>query len=378
MLFKNKYHGYMEPLVDLQNKEVDLKAEMSMWQSAFLCDLLRNFRPKKLLEIGVAAGGTTTIVLNCLDRLNLITEMHSVDISEKYYQDHNLNTGYVANEYIKKYKPRVNHKFHLGNCSVTYMDEIGQNIDFLILDSAHLLPGELLDFLAWLPRLANGSVVVLHDLQLQHLTINSQKNIATNVLLSSVVGEKILEEEMDSVSKFPNIGAFIVNDDTRKYVQNVFIAMNLLWSYMPSTKELQSYMKVFQDFYNTECLRLFEMSILMNRHTMSMIVPRNKADSLKIKALVELSKKRSVYIYGCGKVAERVNAMLVDKGITINGFCVSENQTKPTIFKEKEVKYVSDIGIESVIVIGVGKTFKNEILDRLKSLNYDTNLIIEL
>lgn len=37
------------------------KSEMNEDQRGFLCGLLRDYNPQKILEVGVAAGGTTTI-----------------------------------------------------------------------------------------------------------------------------------------------------------------------------------------------------------------------------------------------------------------------------------------------------------------------------
>ena len=43
--------------------------EMSEFESAFVCGLIKEKRPKKILEIGVAGGGTTAIVMQCLNDL---------------------------------------------------------------------------------------------------------------------------------------------------------------------------------------------------------------------------------------------------------------------------------------------------------------------
>ena len=43
------------------------------------------------------------------------------------------------------------------------IDEIGSDIDFLILDTLHIVPGEILDFLVCLPYLTKDAIVVLHD-----------------------------------------------------------------------------------------------------------------------------------------------------------------------------------------------------------------------
>ena len=48
--------GYREP-------------EMSESESAFLCGALKQFHPKKILEIGVAGGATTAIIVQTLEDL---------------------------------------------------------------------------------------------------------------------------------------------------------------------------------------------------------------------------------------------------------------------------------------------------------------------
>lgn len=45
--------------------------EMSEFDSAFLCGLLRREQPHKILEIGVAGGATTAFILDCLDEMSL-------------------------------------------------------------------------------------------------------------------------------------------------------------------------------------------------------------------------------------------------------------------------------------------------------------------
>ena len=71
-------------------------AEMSERQSGFLCGLIKEFKPKRILEIGVAAGGTTAIMLNCISMLGLETSIVSIDVSVDYYRDTNKKTGYLA------------------------------------------------------------------------------------------------------------------------------------------------------------------------------------------------------------------------------------------------------------------------------------------
>lgn len=79
--------SYEEPLQILKQYENNGYAGMSDFELSFLCGALKAFRPKKIVEIGVAAGGTTTVILNCLEKINSYCEVYSVDICEKCYID---------------------------------------------------------------------------------------------------------------------------------------------------------------------------------------------------------------------------------------------------------------------------------------------------
>lgn len=63
------------------------KTEMSDSERGFLCGLLRERRPRKIVEVGVAEGGTTAVILECVRELKLDCVMYSVDAAENLYYD---------------------------------------------------------------------------------------------------------------------------------------------------------------------------------------------------------------------------------------------------------------------------------------------------
>lgn len=80
---------------------VDLEAggdgsEMAVEELAFLCGLLKKKKPEKILEVGVSAGGTTAVVLKCMEKLGLDAQMISIDIEENYYRDVRKKVGYLV------------------------------------------------------------------------------------------------------------------------------------------------------------------------------------------------------------------------------------------------------------------------------------------
>ncbi len=70
--------------------------EMMEQQSAFLAGLIEMKKPKKLLEVGVAEGGTTAIILQCLADHVPDCRMYSIDYCVDFYKDKSKKTGWVG------------------------------------------------------------------------------------------------------------------------------------------------------------------------------------------------------------------------------------------------------------------------------------------
>ena len=153
---------------------------MSEFESAFLCGLLKKFKPKKILEVGVAAGGTTAIILNALEKNAQPYVMKSIDISRTVWNDSSKPVGYLATS-MKKILQVGTHDFYIETTLPFVLDEIGGDIDFVILDTAHVLPGENLDFLVALPYLKENAVICMHDVsECQILTKSIRPTLSHN------------------------------------------------------------------------------------------------------------------------------------------------------------------------------------------------------
>lgn len=242
---------YFDPRRETQ-KQVGFpvgEPEMSDFESAFLCGLIREKKPKKIVEFGIAAGGTTAIMLECLSLLGVVetTELYSIDCRELFYRGNGEKSGYLAEEYKKVSGWKGRHGVFLGKYSPEVLTEIGQDIDFVVLDTVHRLPGEILDFLAVFPFLAPHACVVLHDIHLNHIEHPSQ--FATRLLLDTVVADKFFPEDTSREYGSPNIGAFVINDDTAKYIVDVFDVLSVTWNYIPDGSMYDLYLSWFERYY---------------------------------------------------------------------------------------------------------------------------------
>ncbi|MBR4383909.1 MAG: class I SAM-dependent methyltransferase [Selenomonadaceae bacterium] len=254
--------------LSMQNMWNDIFVLMNEFDLAFLCGALKIFRPKKILEVGVAAGGSTAIILQTFEEIGAPYEMHSVDLSPDFlfegYDDKPV--GFVADFAKEKIFGNLHgtHKFHVGKILPQVIDEIGGGIDFVILDTTHYLPGEVLDFLAALPYLTDNAVIVLHDVSLHHY--GAAEENATGVLFGAVTAEKFLNFQPDEeLFRYPNIAAFKINEQTAANIENVFLSLILRWNYFPKAL-LGIYRQHYRRFYSDALVEIFQEAVDMNAY----------------------------------------------------------------------------------------------------------------
>lgn len=360
--YKNMFY---EPAGILDQLADEYSAEMSDEQLGFLCGLIKEYKPQKIVEVGVAAGGTTAVVLNCISMLPLEAQFYSLDLSTSFYRNQSRKTGYLAEE-CKKILGGVKHTLYTGKYAVEYLEKIGDNIDFLILDTVHSMPGELLDFLAFYPYLKQGAIVVLHDIVL-NLFYNQPNAFATKVLLDAVAAEKFYGMDGDSLL---NIGAFVTNSDTGRYIDNVFSALTLTWKSFPKKEALSLYREFYQKHYDNGNMELFDVAVRMNYRNREQRLnekkSKKKEELLQIyKWIEEIKQKKRVYIYGCGYYGKKFYGLLDLLGICLGGFLVSDGQEKTGM---ENVYYLSEVDIDTTkeaILLGVDASLYEDIGARL-------------
>ena len=237
--------------------------QMYEQDSAFLCGLLKMTKPRKILEVGVADGGTSAVIQSCMQEIGGPYSLYGVDIRKTGFSGDGRETGHLGKEaaklfgfagyhvYSERYLPQV-------------IGEIGDGIDFLILDTMHVLPGEILDFLAAFPFLTDDATVVLHDLRQNHKEMPAPERIATNVLFNSVAADKYINADAARTPDYPNTGAFRLQADTGKYITNVIGGLTQNWAYLPEEKVLGLYNDLIRKYYSKEACWLFERAVEMN------------------------------------------------------------------------------------------------------------------
>lgn len=289
-------------------------ALMKDQEIAFICGLIKKYSPRKLVEVGVAAGGTSAVILKCIELLKIETQMYSVDLAEKYYfgKNEDRNSGYLIDNLRECDVNLNNHKLLLGKVLASRLNEIGDEIDFLILDTTHCLPGEILDFLAVFPSLSKDAVVVLHDVR-RHFSVD--KSYATGILFSTVVADKFV----NNAKEYPNIAAFRLNEDTSKYIMDIFAGLLMPWSYMPSEELLIDYEAVIFEQYPDACIRLYNQAKLESKQLLNRETPY-----IEFKPGINIEQFDNILLYGTKKTGTKCLEFLKEKNILIKGFVVSD------------------------------------------------------
>ncbi len=313
----NIVEGYYKP-IEIINKMETPYVEMSEKEHGFICGLIRDHRPKKVLEVGVAGGGTTAIIMNCLNECCPDARMYSVDINEECYKREGKQTGFQLNA-VRKLLPNIdNHTFLLGKELPCVMEQIGSNIDFLVLDTVHIMPGEFLDFICALPFLEDGAIVVLHDVS-EHCRVNSPYGYCTRLLLCSVTAEKYYNmDESDDIRGFFNIAAFRIDQSTRSEIENVILALSVTWQYIPSEKMMDNYYAIYKKYYTEKQFSLLQQIVERYRYI-------EKFAGVRRKLLKELEGYENIYIYGAGYNGKKLKKYLNHKGYTVSGYVVSDD-----------------------------------------------------
>lgn len=381
---------WYEPLEKIYKKQKFI-SEMNRHDHGFLCGMIKKMRPKKILEIGVAEGGTTAVIMETLAILGLESEVWSVDLVEDLYCDSAKKTGY---EYFRLEKELGQewgkHHFLFGRTIAHQIGSIGDNIDMVILDTTHKMPGEVLDFLCVFPYLAANATIVLHDINLNYSRavlgdnaqiIGSKDSIATKLLLLTVAAEKYMVLKQ---GEFPNIAAFCINENTGKYMEDIFYLLTLTWSYIPRNEMLQEYRILFEKYYSKSCLTCFDMAWINNtrileRHALREIFGGDEVPKITYMfPYNQISEGSKIVIYGAGRVGKEVYMVQSKRSIYHIAAWVDSNSEEyrkkgmdvisPEELAEREFDYIV-VAVESDSVF-------TEIHDEILRNKWDNKKII--
>lgn len=199
---------------------------------------IEKYKPKKILEIGVSYGGTTNLLLSILDDTQ---ELFSIDIST------DKRIASVVNK-------KNNWTFFQGDILIKFDELIKTKFDLVILDTAHVMPGEILDFLMVYPLMNLNSYLALHDISLFTIKETESDSIAPFLLLNSLSNNEKTFANSERV--FSN---FTIIKITK--TENIFSIFNLLcidWKDYKQIKDINSLNNYFKKYYSEDITNFFK------------------------------------------------------------------------------------------------------------------------
>ncbi len=223
------------------------KSETAEYERRFLNGIIREVKPEKVLEVGISAGGSSIIILNAIKDIEG-AELYSIDRNTQYYSNPGKKAGYLVEKFIPDYMNKW--KLYTGAVSAKYLEEIGGGIDLCLLDTVHYPPGELLDILMSLPFMKKDGIIIIHDINFNNFK-DKEKGIACNYLFSVIKAEKLLPKTWKWLP-YPNIGALQINEQTLKYIDDIFFALSINWVYMPTEEDIEYNKKLISKYYGEE------------------------------------------------------------------------------------------------------------------------------
>lgn len=158
-----------EGLVRLASQRPDwTRGSISNGDMEFLFEIVHAVSPRRVLEVGVAAGCSSAALLYALDQLPASTgrrELHSIDIAEHCYFDSSRAVGAATRLMYPTPKARWVLRTGLTAAGARACHAQGM-FDLAFLDANHKHPYPLLDLLQLTALLPSGAWVVLHDIEL--------------------------------------------------------------------------------------------------------------------------------------------------------------------------------------------------------------------
>ena len=253
--------------------ELKFYSQNSYLDKCFLNGVIRKLKPKKVLELGVAAGGTSLIILNALKDIPG-SFLYSSDISEKLYDDNTKLTGHE----VKDNCPDLmkNWKLYTGNVIGEYIEEIGDGIDLAFIDTNHVAPGEMLDVLMVLPFLKENATIVFHDTNLHQYGWKSGRScsrrnrrcassytngLVINYLRGDIYYPKFVNKRYDDV----NIGAIKLSPNQKQYYFQYINILSIQWDYFPVESDMNIARKIISKYYGEKNLELYDMVVQANK-----------------------------------------------------------------------------------------------------------------
>lgn len=246
---------------------------LTLEQAYLINGLIRKHRPKNCLEIGVEHGGSAILILNAIKDF---PESSLVSIDLYTFVNETKKKGYNVGEKFPELMKKW--KLFLGDMPHKFLSKLNIKFDLIFLDSAHVTPGEFVNFIEVLPFINDNAIIILHDIVWHFNRIfddNLKYNKVTHPteinLLSSLIGKKIMFKSDENY--LMNIGVVFLDKNQKKYYLNYFLLLVNIWNYIPTDKQLNEFRKFIKKYYKDKMLlKIYDNAVYFNKNAYNKLI----------------------------------------------------------------------------------------------------------
>jgi len=235
-----------------------LKNEMSYEERAFIHGIVRKTNAKNIVEIGVSAGGSASVILNAI-KDNKNAKLFSFDYNTTWYRETDDNcpnkkqTGFLVPQIIPELSPKWS--LLTGGMPCKYFHLLpDEGIDICLIDTVHVNPGEHLNILEILPFMKKNGIIIFHDTEFH--TLYDTLGTTNCVSLNSLNGKRIVLKNTKNHG-LANIGAIILDDNTENMLYSLFSNISLPWAYAISEEDFKTIFKHFLKYYPYDMVMVY-------------------------------------------------------------------------------------------------------------------------
>ena len=204
------------------------------WDMKFLYDIVYESRAEYYVELGVASGVSSSVILAAMAQCrenDLVSSnsLHSFDIMEYCYFDSTIPIGAAIKEMIPAELTHLNLHTSMTARDVKQYFEPG-TIECCFIDANHAHPWPALDTLTMLPLMKKDGVICLHDINLPIAYEDFPEYGAKYVFDDLNCQKSQSANEPPDDDYISNCGALHLNNDTDEIAkQLVEIIANHKW-----------------------------------------------------------------------------------------------------------------------------------------------------
>jgi len=249
-------------------------ASISTYDAKFLAGLISTIRPKKVVEVGVASGWGSLVMMQAMLKSECTGfKYFGVDLFDNFFMDEKYKTGQVITDLAPQFK--MNYSLITGKTVGQSQSEIGNSIDFAFIDGHHMHPWATIDLLALLPIMNLNSWVALHDIALSSLVDQKHVNRGPKYLFEGWDSDRLQSIQVPSM-----IGALKVIDHD-KHLQTLLEVLYTPWETTVEWQFLQPILNSIKKYFGSEKESEFRRAFELGNYYVNMMHRPNLLEQSK-------------------------------------------------------------------------------------------------